>query len=86
MSILTVFSELCTFPHLNCHVYSPVDGVADDAEHLLNIFPLCLERSGLSNLQNQIIKEITAIQKQTKPVRGLPRQLGVPVKGFPQVC
>ena len=33
---------------------SPVDGVADDAEHLLNIFPLGLEWSRFSNLQRRI--------------------------------
>ena len=66
---------------------SPVDGVADDAEHLLNIFPLGLKRPGLSNLQNTIHKKIEAITiKQNQPVKDLPRRLVAPVKGFPRVC
>ena len=61
---------------------SPVDRVADDAEHLLNVFPLCLKRSRLGNLK----KDTLGKDKKKKPVKGLPQQLVAPVTGFPQVC
>ena len=61
---------------------SPVDRVADDAEHLLNVFPLCFERSRLGNLEKDYIRK----RLKKKPVKGLPQQLVAPVTGFPQVC
>ena len=63
---------------------SPVDRVADDAEHLLNVFPLGFERSRLGNLKKDYILKETI--KKNQPVKGLPQQLVAPVTGFPQVC